>query len=80
MALRIQAEQSHKKMIAKRDACYDCACPGQREKGSLPYAVSFTYRIYYSHSSKRTDRLGASLMFSPPHPERDYRLDYCVLF
>lgn len=81
--VRIQTEQNHKEQISKRDACYDCVSPGQREKererASLSYAVSFTCRIYYSQSSKRTDILGVSLMFFRPHPEGDYRLDYFVL-
>lgn len=67
--VRIQTEQNHKKQIYKRDACYDCPSPGlreskrERERASPSYAVSFTCRICYSQSSKRTGILGVSLMF-----------------
>lgn len=32
--VRIQTEQKPKKRISKRDACYDCASPGQRHRES----------------------------------------------
>lgn len=57
--VRIQTEQNHKKQISKRDACYDCASPGQREqerkreRGLLRHILSPLHAEYIIHNLQR---------------------------
>lgn len=57
--VRTQTEQNHKKRIYKRDSCYYCASPGQREqerkkeRGLLRHMLSPLHAEYIIYKLQR---------------------------